>query len=232
MCSHVDFIFWLFLDGLLLLTSTPRTWWIQPPLQREHDLSKNRFSQFVSIFHWFWCHHAFVFLPKIHLKCIKLRLGRHQFFHWFLHRIFYRCSVDLGGQLGAMLAPKTRPRRLQEASKTAPKTKCETLSDFARILIDFGSMFDGFLVDVGLILAWFLVDFPSIFGQVSGWCFARFLIKCSTIFDLLARFLVDCSSAVAGTQLCCALDTMILWYYDIMILWYYDIIAVEQRCNE
>ena len=109
-----------------------------------------------------------------------------------------------------MLAPKTRPRRLQEASKTALKTKCETFSDFDRILVDFRSIFDGFLVDFGLILARFLVDFPSIFGQVSGWCFARFLIKCSTIFNLLARFLVDCSSAVAGTQLCCALDMLLI----------------------
>ena len=78
--------------------------------------------------------------------------------------IFYRYSLDLGGQLGAMLASKTRPRRLQEASKTAPKTKCETFSDFDRILVGFGMIVDGFLVDFGLILARFLNDFPSIFG--------------------------------------------------------------------
>ena len=54
-------------------------------------------------------------------------------------------------------------------------------------------------MDFGLILDGFLVGFPSIFGEVSGRCFARFLIKFSTIFGLLARFLVDCSSAVAGT---------------------------------
>ena len=120
--------------------------------------------------------------------------------------IFDRFSFDLGGQLGAMLAPKTRPRRLQEASKTAPKTKCATVFYFDRILVDFGLIFARLLVDFWLILDRFLIDFPSIFGQVSGWCFARFLIKRSTIFYLLARFLVDCSSAVAGTQLCCALD--------------------------
>ena len=44
-----------------------------------------------------------------------------------------------------------------------------------------------------MILVRFLIDFPSIFGQVSGRCFARFLIKFSRIFDLLARFLGDCS---------------------------------------
>ena len=36
-------------------TSTARTWKIEPPLQREHDFSKNRFSQVTSIFDWFWC---------------------------------------------------------------------------------------------------------------------------------------------------------------------------------
>ena len=88
----------------------------------------------------------------------------------------------------------------------APKTKCGTFCNFLGILLDFDSIFGGCLVDFGLILAGFLVGFPSIFGEVSGRCFARFLIKRSTIFGPLARFLVDCSSAVAGTQLCCALD--------------------------
>ena len=50
MPSHVDFVFLSFFDGFLLPTSTPGTSRIKPPLQREHDLSKNRFSQFVSIF--------------------------------------------------------------------------------------------------------------------------------------------------------------------------------------
>ena len=72
--------------------------------------------------------------------------------------------------------------------------------------MDFGWIVGGFLIDFGLILAGFLVGFPSIFGEVSGRCLVRFLIMFSTNFNLLARFLVDCSSAVAGTQLCCALD--------------------------
>ena len=97
-------------------------------------------------------------------------------------------------------------RRAQDASKMAPKMKCGTFCDFDRILVHVGWIFGGFLVDFGSILVRFLVYFPSISGQVSGRCFVRFLIKCSAIFILLARFLVDCSSAVAGTQLCCALD--------------------------
>ena len=59
---------------------------------------------------------------------------------------------------------------------------------------------------LGIVFSWILVDFPLIFGQVSGRCFARSLIEFSMMCYLLARFLVDCSSAVAGTQLCCALD--------------------------
>ena len=40
--------------------------------------------------------------------------------------------------------------------------------------MDFGWIFGGFLVDFGLILARFLIGFPSIVGEVSGRCFARF----------------------------------------------------------
>ena len=64
--SILSFNFWLIFDGLLVLTLTLGPSRIKPPLQREHDLSKNRISQFVLIFLWFWCQHAFMFLPKIH----------------------------------------------------------------------------------------------------------------------------------------------------------------------
>ena len=121
-----------------------------------------------------WCQHASICLPKIHQKCIKTRTWKASIFWWIFASIFYRFSFDLGGQLGAMLASKTRPRRLQEASKMAPKTKCVTFFDFDWILMDFGWIFGGFLMDFWLILIRFLIDFPSIFGQVSGRCFARF----------------------------------------------------------
>ena len=52
-----------------------------------------------------------------------------------------RFSFDLGRRLGAMLAPKTSPRRLQATSKTAPKTKCATLLAPAVILLDVWSSF-------------------------------------------------------------------------------------------
>ena len=56
-------------------------------------------------------------------------------------------------------------RLLQDASKTAPKTKCATVFDFDRILVDFGSIFGRCLVDFWLILARCLVDVPLIFGS-------------------------------------------------------------------
>ena len=65
--------------------------------------------------------------------------------------------------------------------------------------MDFGWIVGGFLMDFGLILAGFLAGFPSIFGEVSGRCFACFLINFPATFTLLARLLVACSSAVAGT---------------------------------
>ena len=77
MPSHVDFVFLLFFDGFLLPTSTPGTSRIKPPLQREHDLSKIRFSQFVLIFHRFWCHQASIFIPKSTKIASKIDLGRY-----------------------------------------------------------------------------------------------------------------------------------------------------------
>ena len=142
-----------------------------------------------------WCQHASIFPPKTHQKCIKTWTWKASIFWWIFASIFYWFSFNLGGQLGAMLSSKTRPRRLQEASKMAPKTKCVTFFDFDWILMDFGWIFDGFLIDFDSIFDWFSIDFWSGFWSV----FCSFLMNFSTVFDLLARFLVDCSSAVAGT---------------------------------
>ena len=108
--------------------------------------------------HWFlirsWCQHASIFPPKTHQKCIKTRTWKASIFWWIFASIFYRFSFDLGGQLGAMLASKTRPRRLQEASKMAPKTKCGIFCDFVWILLDFESIFGGFWWVLGGMLGW------------------------------------------------------------------------------
>ena len=55
----------------LLPTSTPRTSKIKPPLQGEHDFSKNRFSHLASIFDGFWYHLGSIFPPKMEGKSTK-----------------------------------------------------------------------------------------------------------------------------------------------------------------
>ena len=64
MTSHVDLIFGSIFYWFLLPTSTPRTWKIEPPLQREHDFSKNRLSKLTSILIDFWYQLASIFVPK------------------------------------------------------------------------------------------------------------------------------------------------------------------------
>ena len=65
MPSHVDLIFWSIFDRFWLPTWTTESWKIEPPLQGEHDFSKNRFSQHASIFDRFWCQHGSILAPKI-----------------------------------------------------------------------------------------------------------------------------------------------------------------------
>ena len=65
MPSHVELLFWSIFNRFLLPTWTPRTQKIKPPLQGEHDFSKNRFSQVASIFDRFGCQHGFIFASKI-----------------------------------------------------------------------------------------------------------------------------------------------------------------------
>ena len=137
-------------------------------------------------------------------NALKLELDRHQFVDGFLRRFF----IDFPSIWEANLGLCWPLRRAQDASKRPPRWLPRRSAWHFAILIDLWWILGGFLLDFGLILGRILIGFPSNFGQVSGRCFARFLIKLSTIFNLLARFLVDCSSAVAGTQLCCALDTI------------------------
>ena len=82
--------------------------------------------------------------------------------------IFLRFWIPTWSYLGPQDAPKTRPRRLQDAFKTAPKTKCVNFwfrprlrsinvekcraaggapRDMFRTLDDFWWIFDGFSMD-------------------------------------------------------------------------------------
>ena len=78
----------------------------------------------------------------------------------------------------ASKTPQDAPRPLQDASKTPPDL------DFGRCLIDCWSIFD-----------WFWIDFWSFFH--------RFVFIASPSFCCLITCVLG---AVAGTQLCCALD--------------------------
>ena len=111
-----------------------------------------------------WCQHASILPPKTHQKCIKTRTWKASIFWWIFAWVLYRFSFDLGSQLGAMLASKTRPRRLQEASKMAPKTKCVTFFAPAVILIN----------------AWYLTSFWSVFWLFLNHFLPRFSIDFNT----------------------------------------------------
>ena len=54
--------------------------------------------------------------------------------------IFLRFGSPTWGYVGPLDTPKTPPRRFQDASKRAPKTKCATFFAPALILVDFGSI--------------------------------------------------------------------------------------------
>ena len=66
--------------------------------------------------------------------------------------IFIRCGSPTWGYVGPLDMPKTHPRRFQDASKRAPKTKCATFFAPALILVDLGPISQIFWCN-------FLIDF-------------------------------------------------------------------------
>ena len=108
----------------------------------------------------------------------------------------------LGSQVGPMLAAKSHknrsrslPRRTWEEESAQTPSGLRFWLIFGRFLIDFWSIFDRF-VDRSLnyfrsIHDQFWNDFWSIFER---------------FYPSLDLLFISCSSAVAGTQLCCALD--------------------------
>ena len=134
-----------------------------------------------------WCQHATIVPPKIHQNCIKTGTWKASIFWSIVAWIVYRFSFDLEPKLEAILAPKTRPRRLQDASKTAPKTKCATFFAPAVIWVDFWSIFDWSLIDFRSIFDWFSNDFRSILNWylIGSWTvfWSLVLSFSSSIFD-------------------------------------------------
>ena len=88
-------------------------------LRKNKVFSKNRSSKLASIFDRFWCQHASIFPPKIDQQPPKNRSQEASFFRSIFGSIFYRFLLDVGGQLGSMLATfslKIRRRYLREGS--------------------------------------------------------------------------------------------------------------------
>ena len=103
----------------------------------------------------------------------KLRLGRHHFFDWFLHRFFIDFPSIWDANLGlcwplrrAQDASKTHPRRLQDGSQDEVRDSFRFWSNFGRFWVDFCSIAGWFLVDFGSIFGWFSIDFWSGFWLV------------------------------------------------------------------
>ena len=96
--------------------------------------------------------------------------------------IFLRFGTPTWSYLG----PKTRPRRLQDASKTAPKRKCAAFFAPMVIMIDFWSTLDRFSMDFrNDDFGRFLVEFHWTFGRYShdfALLFGRFLVDVLIVF--------------------------------------------------
>ena len=82
----------------LLPASTPRISKIEPPLQREHDFSKNRLSKLCTFLIPFGCQLASIFPPKMHQNPSKNRFQKASIF-W----------IDFGIDLLSILAPFWKP---------------------------------------------------------------------------------------------------------------------------
>ena len=81
----------------------------------------------------------------------KLRLGRHHFFDWFLHR----CFIDFPSIWDANLGLCWPLRRTQDASKRPPRRLPRRSARHFSILIEFWWILNRFLVDSWWIFDWF-----------------------------------------------------------------------------
>ena len=104
----------------------------------------------------------------------KLRLGRHHFFDWFLHRFFIDFPWIWETNLGLCWllrrtqdASKRPPRRLPRRSARQFSILIEFWSILGRFLLDFWSIFDWFWFDFRLIFHRFSIDFRQIFYRCS-----------------------------------------------------------------
>ena len=111
-----------FFNGFLVKTSTSRTFkMIVFPYEKQCFL--NHPSKLASTFDAIWVPTWLHFPSKIHPNPLKIKF-QEAFKNWLiLASIFDRFGLRFGGQVGAMLATKTPPRRPKTASKMPPSTK-------------------------------------------------------------------------------------------------------------
>ena len=144
MASYVELVFCSIFGRSWLPTSTPRISKIEPPLQREHDFSKNRLSKLCTFLIPFGCQLASIFPPKMHQNPFKNRFQKASIF-----------LIDFGIDLLSILAPFWKPTWRPWAPRGAqkrrgfrgpiyPRTPFLALesqkapkSNFHRILVDF-----------------------------------------------------------------------------------------------
>ena len=124
----------------------------------------------------------------------------------FFLSMFLRFGTPTWSYVGPLDSSKTPPRRLQDASQDEVRDIFRSSGDFCRFRVDFGSIFNRFWIDFGSIFDWFSIEFWLILDR-----FFRFLIHSPPRFLIDSNtqcscFFIFCSSAVADTQLCCALD--------------------------
>ena len=155
-------------DLFLLSTLIPRILKIVPPLQREHDFSKNRLSKLFTFLTPFGCQLASIFPPKMHQNPSKNRFQKASIF-W----------IDFGIDLLSILAPFWEPSWGHWAPRGTEKrpwivsqidvgtpflalgSQQPPKSDFDRFFNDFWSILGRFLIDFSLIFIHLLIDFSS-----------------------------------------------------------------------
>ena len=93
-------IFWSIFDRFSLSTLTPRISKIEPPLQREHDFSKNYLSKLCTFLLPFGSQLASIFLPKMHQNPSKIDFKMYPFFRSVLASFLNRFWFHFGSQLG------------------------------------------------------------------------------------------------------------------------------------
>ena len=128
----------------------------------------------------FWCQLGSIFLPKIQQNPSKTRSQDASNFGSIFRQIFHRCWLDFGGQLGAMLATFSSQEPCKTGLNTRPKRPRPPRASKTSKMTP-----------------------KSRWGTPPGLVFGANMGAFGPSTQLLCHFF---RGAVAGSQLCCALD--------------------------